>query len=120
MYVAAAARSFFHPEGKQIEEDSIWRLSHNSCCYNTPNAHKHKLRIGYTMSNPIEDQVDDIFFFHYIGTIYQYDAPTATRHKKLKSLKIIQFFCEYGLLLARPIVCTDRMRLLLYLGVQFR
>ena len=72
------------------------------------------------MSNPIEDQVDDIFFFHYIGTIYHYDAPTATRHKKLKSLKIIQFFCEYGLLLARPTVCTDRMRLLLYLGVQFR
>ena len=44
------------------------------------------------MSNPIEDQVDDIFFFHYIGTIYQYDAPATTRHKKLKSLKIVQFF----------------------------
>ena len=61
------------PEGKQIEEDSIWRLSHNSCCYNTPNAHKHKLRIGYTMSNPIEDQVDDIFFY-----IYQCAAAAAT------------------------------------------
>ena len=72
------------------------------------------------MSNPIEDQVDDIFFFHYIGTIYQYDAPATTRHKKLKSLKIVQFFCGYGLLLVRPIACTDRMRLLLYLGVQFR